>query len=143
MASKIWKHSELVAIDVAGTSGGIGIIWNPYVFSLTNLMETRFSISTEFHILGTSTKALLTHVYGPFALADKQIFLLSLKTMSHLVGRKNWILGGDFILIRNLQEKKGGIRTLSPTSNYFDTLIENLALVDINTDNGWHTWTNK
>ena len=63
--------------------------------------------------------------------------------MRLMVGNKHWILGGDFNLIRNLQEKKRGIRTLSPTSNDFDNFIEEATLVDINTDNGWYNWTNK
>ena len=61
----IWKDSEAWTIDSLGVDGFIGIIWNPLVLSLTNFMATRFSISTEFHILGTNSKGFLTNVYGP------------------------------------------------------------------------------
>ena len=63
--------------------------------------------------------------------------------MRLMVCSRHWILGGDFNLIRNLQEKKGGIRALNPTCKDFDNFIEESVMVDINTNNGWHTWTNK
>ena len=89
MAKKILKNSEASAIDALGAAGGIGIIWNPLVLSLTNFMATKLSISVEFHILGTSSKGILTNVYGPFTLAPKQAFLNSLRAMSHFVGHKH------------------------------------------------------
>ena len=85
IASKIWKNCEASTIDASGTVGGIGIIWNPSGLSLTNFMATKFSISVEFHILGTNSKGFLTNVYGPFKLASKQLFLRSLQNMSNLV----------------------------------------------------------
>ena len=91
-------------------------------------MATKFSISVEFHILGTNSKGFLTNVYGPFKLASKQLFLRSPQNMSNLVGRIHWIIGGDFNLIHNLQEKKGGIRTLIPTSNDFQNVAHGLTL---------------
>ena len=72
MARKIWKHCEAVAIDALGTVRGVGILWDPSAISLSNFMATKFSISVEFHILGTSTKGFLTNVYEPFALVDKK-----------------------------------------------------------------------
>jgi len=50
---------------------------------------------------------------------------------------------GDFNLIRSLDEKKGGIISLSSVSIYFNEVIEDLHLVDIQTPNGFYTWKNK
>ena len=55
----------------------------------------------------------------------------------------SWILGGGFNLVRNLDEKKGGIRQLNPISEYFNEVIDNLELVDARTTNGSFTWNNK
>ena len=52
-------------------------------------------------------------------------------------------MGGDFNLIRSLEEKKGGIRNLSGISNDFILLIEELHLVDVSTPNGFYKWQNK
>jgi hypothetical protein len=59
------------------------------------------------------------------------------------VGKDHWIIGGDFNLIRSLDEKKGGIRSLSNISASFNNIIEDLRLVDIQTPNGSFTWQNK
>lgn len=50
---------------------------------------------------------------------------------------------GDFNLIRSLEEKKGGIRTLNRVSTTFNMVIEYLHLVDVQTPNGFYTWQNK
>ena len=42
-----------------------------------------------------------------------------------------------------MEEKKGGIRTLSGVSTTFNKLIEELHLVDVHTPNGFYTWQNK
>jgi len=54
-----------------------------------------------------------------------------------------WIIGGDFNIIRNLAEKKGGSRRLDRETNDFNSLIDNLHLIDLETINGIHTWTNR
>ena len=51
---KIWKGNEAVAIDVIGTAGGLGIIWNLLEVSLTRFLATRYTIFMEFHIIATS-----------------------------------------------------------------------------------------
>lgn len=49
------------------------------------------------------------------------------------------ILGGNFNLIRSLEEKKGGIRRLEPAPFIFQDLIQDLKLVEVDTMNGKHT----
>jgi hypothetical protein len=56
--------------------------------------------------------------------------------------RQNWILGGDFNLITNLWEKKGGCRTLTQEDTSFKNFIENNELVDLEPTNGIYTWNN-
>ena len=63
--------------------------------------------------------------------------------MGDWVGQDHWVIGGDFNLIRSLEEKKGGVRNLSGITQAFNMVIEELHLVDIQTTNGFHTWQNK
>ena len=51
-----------------------------------------------------------------------------------------WIIGGNFNLIRNLGEKKGGIHSLNPASTLFNNTISDLDLIDVRTSNGLFTW---
>ena len=46
-------------------------------------------------------------------------------------------------MIRNLEEKKGGIRNLNPASAQFNELINDLNLIDVITSSGIFTWNNK
>lgn len=50
---------------------------------------------------------------------------------------------GDFNMIRSLDEKKGGVRTISAATNLFNEFIEESNLVDIRTTNGMVIWQNK
>ena len=46
-------------------------------------------------------------------------------------------------MIRNLEDKKGGIQNLNPTSAQFNELIDGLELIDVRTSNGIFMWNNK
>ena len=124
-------------------AGGLGLLWNPNLVSITNLVASRHMISTCFHILGPIVSGVITNVYGLFQLAHKPAFMDELSALSEWVGNEHWIIGGDFNLIRSLDEKKGGIRSLSNISTSFNKVIEDLHLVDVQTPNGLFIWQNK
>eukprot|EP00253_Pinus_taeda_P018718 PITA_18718 len=66
-----------------------------------------------------------------------------MKIIRRLYPEVDWIIGGDFNLIRSLEEKKGGIRKMDHFMDKFNELIEVLRLVDIETINGICTWNNR
>ena len=92
-----------------GEAGRIGILWKPREVALSGFLATPNSLSVDFHILGTIIRGLLTNVYGPPRAEQKLSFLELLTNLKIASADKPWILGGDFNLIRNLDEKKGGI----------------------------------
>ena len=53
------------------------------------------------------------------------------------------IIAGDFNMITNFSEKKGGIQKLDKDSDAFLTTIESLNLIDIPTSNEIFTWHNR
>lgn len=55
---------------------------------------------------------------------DKIIFFQQLFDTKKIVGDSLWIVGGEFKLIRSLQEKKGGVRRLDQTSIAFDGYMQ-------------------
>ncbi|PPD98997.1 hypothetical protein GOBAR_DD03961 [Gossypium barbadense] len=61
--------------------------------------------------------------------------------MGRLV-REDWIVGGDFNAIIDEAEKERGRRKPRVTMDEFRDAMEELALVDIKTDNGWFMWVN-
>jgi hypothetical protein len=54
-----------------------------------------------------------------------------------------WILGGDFNMICNLDEKRGGTHRIMVESGKFQGVIDNLGLIDMKTPNGLFTCTNR
>lgn len=141
--SKIWYRCKTVTTDVRGAAGGLAISWNPDKVSLSNFLATSYSISASFHHIDSGVKGVLTNVYGPSHPREKNYFLDSLEFLAGWVAQRHWVLGGDFNLITNLQEKKGGTRKLDPTAERFSQLIHQLKLVDTRTANGMFTWNNK
>ena len=93
IAHKIWKGCESVAIDSKGVAGGLGILWNPREVNLSILLENSFSLSVDFHILGTRIKGFLTNVYGPLKAEHKFSFLDSLSVINKLLrtNHASWV----------------------------------------------------
>ena len=52
-------------------------------------------------------------------------------------------MGGDFNLITNLRDKKGGRRTMDKFQEAFGIFQAQSSFVDMETGNGWYTWNNK
>ena len=71
-----------MALDALGAVGGLGLLWNPNLVSITNLVASRHMISSCFHILGTTVRGVITNVYGLFQLAHKLGFLEELCALS-------------------------------------------------------------
>jgi exonuclease III len=138
-----WRQGRAVSIDATGTAGGVAILWNTNVVLMENFYTTRWSITAEYRLIGSNKPGHLTSVYGPASPRDKQAFLRSLRYLSSLTKHDRWILGGDFNIIRSLEEKKGGSRRLDQDSCDFNSLIDELRLIDLEANNDIHTWTNR
>jgi exonuclease III len=138
-----WKQGGAVSIDATGTAGGLAILWNTNSVLMDNFCTTRWSITADYRLIGSDKPGHLTTVYGPATPRDKQAFLGSLSYLSSLTQHHKWIVGGDFNIIRSLEEKKGGSRRLDRDSDAFNNLIDDLRLIDLEAINGTHTWTNR
>lgn len=64
-----WKGAETMALDANGAAGGLGILSNPNLVNISNVLASRNMLSACFHILGTLVRGVLTNVYSPFQLA--------------------------------------------------------------------------
>ena len=102
----MWKGCESVAVDAIWMAGGLGILWNLCVVLLSYFLTTTCTISTDFHILGTRIRGVISNVYGPSRAEQKRTFLELLTDLKALVKDKAWIIGGDFNLIRMLTKKR-------------------------------------
>jgi exonuclease III len=138
-----WKQGKVISTAATGTAGGLALLWNPSSVTLEKKFTTKWSISTAYRLIGSNKPGYLTNVYGPASSRDKQAFLRNLEYLATLTEGNRWILGGDFNMIHNLDEKRGGTRRLEPESGDFQNLIDNSNLIDLETSNGTFTWTNR
>jgi hypothetical protein len=94
-------------------------------------------------VTGSSKEGSITNVYGLQSPNDKESFLEKIDHIKTLLSMPHWILGGDFNIILMLEEKTGGTKHLEQDSGKFQSLIDQLHLVDIETRNGMFTWSNR
>ena len=73
---------------------------------LSGFLATPFTLSIDFHIIGTRIRGFISNLYGPLRDDQKTTFLDLISNIKTIVEDKAWIMGGDFNLIRNLDEKK-------------------------------------
>eukprot|EP00253_Pinus_taeda_P009631 PITA_09631 len=134
---------QVIGQDAIGAAGGIAILWNPNEIILDNWSCMNGSITGLGRIVGTPQQVIITGVYGPPSSGRREQFINSFKTIRILYPEAAWIIGGDFNLIRSLDEKKGGLRRMDHFMDSFNDLIEELRLVDIQSINGIYTWNNR
>jgi len=141
--NKAWHGSRSVSVDAVGASGGLAIVWNPQILTLQDFHATHNFIQATFHLLGTELHGLLTNTYFPQYLHQKLEVLEALTALNATRQYPLWISGGDFNIITNLKEKKGGRMRLEEDSTGLKEFIQSNQLIDMQTSNGTFTWTNK
>jgi hypothetical protein len=68
---RLWTRSEEMTIDGFGATGGLSLLWNPDIISLSHFFSTKHMLSTKFQLIGSSFIDFLTSVYGPQLDPDK------------------------------------------------------------------------
>eukprot|EP00253_Pinus_taeda_P001856 PITA_01856 len=134
---------EMMGQDAIGSAGGLIIIWNLEEIQFSNWMSFPRILSGTTSIVGTTEEVIITGVYGPRIQSEKENFLQNLKALRCLIPGKQWIVGGDFNLIKTSGEKRGGTRRVDKVMEQFGDLIRDQNLIDIQTINGSHTWNNR
>lgn len=140
---KAWPGSRSVSVDAIGASGGLAIVWNLQTLTLQDFHASRNFIQATFHILGMELHGLLTNTYFPQDLHKKLEVLEALTALNATRQHPLWISGGDYNIITNLKEKKGGQMRLEEDNTGLKEFIQTNQLIDVQTSNGTFTWTNK
>eukprot|EP00253_Pinus_taeda_P029063 PITA_29063 len=132
-----------MALDAVATAGGMAILWNPKEVIFEHWYSLPRILSGLFRLVGMEDNVLIIGVYGPHNHRERHDFLNNIYNMRSLIPNILWIIGGDFNMIRDLREKRGGIRREDQNMEEFNDMIRDLRLVDIPTNNGVHTWNNR
>ena len=82
--SRAWPGCHSIAVDASGASGGLAIVWDPQVVSISYAHAAHKLIQAVFHILGTNLHGHLTNVYLPVVLYNNPPFFLNFRNKIHL-----------------------------------------------------------
>jgi exonuclease III len=140
---RCWTQAKHVAVDANGAAGGLALLWNPTTILLDNFFTSKWTITASFRLIGSNKQGYITNVYGPPRPGDKEAFLQHMEWTTDHLGPQRWILGGDFNMITGLEEKRGGNRFMGNDNMLFNRTIDLLNLIDVETDNGPFTWSNR
>ena len=133
------KTYNYIANSVIGSIGGIMKIWNGTLLELSFSIATRHSIITIPRIIGMDDNLCDTNFYAPHTTLDRIKILQEVRTLLNSIHHPYKILAGDFNMVLNLGEKKGGLRILDHELVAFQSSLEALNLIDIPTSNDIYT----
>ena len=92
IGQKIWKGSQVMAIEADGMQGGIAILWREREVDLTGWRAGHFSLSADFHIQGLEMRGTIMNIHGPSAFPQKHEFVNHLRWLSASASTGNWII---------------------------------------------------
>eukprot|EP00253_Pinus_taeda_P031484 PITA_31484 len=140
---KMRPKYEVMAQDAVGTARGLAILWNTEEVIFENWISLPRILSGVFRLAGMVERILISGVYGPHLPRGQNEFLRNIQEVRRIIPDNLWIVAGDFNLIRDLGEKKGGVRRQDQSMEEFNELITELRLVDTPATNGVFTWNNR
>lgn len=141
--SKAWPGCQSVVVDAIGASGGLAIAWNSQAIMLSNFHASHNFIQATFHLIGTNIHGHLTNVYFPRDSSNKISLLDTIKILNSDREFPLWLIGGDFNMISKSEEKYGGREKLDQEVDHFNDFIHSSTLINMQTPNGTHTWSNR
>lgn len=124
-----------------GASGGILTAWDADVCTLTNEQEHSFFRTSTFRLNADGSSLHLTNVYAPMTHADKPLFLSELTSLANSISGP-WIIIGDFNLTRSPDDKNSR-NFCHSEADTFNSVISNLALVELPLVDRSYTWSNR
>ncbi|GKV31438.1 hypothetical protein SLEP1_g40124 [Rubroshorea leprosula] len=140
LCRKLWDsdNMEWVAKPSSGASGGLIIIWNSEVFKKVDVFEGDGFLGI-YGLWGPDAHpCILCNVYSSCDLEKKKILWGSFQQKIKN-NRGCWCIGGDFNVIRCLQERKGG-RSARREIMGFQEFILNSGLMHLPLLGRKYTW---
>ena len=131
--SGMWgsDNYEIEFVNPTGRSGGIISVWDPNIFTKSNVTSSRNYLAITGKWKGVSNQVTIANVYGPQSRSDKK------KLWSDLIELKRntpgiWIVLGDFNAVRYAHERINSSFCQS-TAKDFKNFIAKADLQEFNT----------
>ncbi|XP_059064693.1 uncharacterized protein LOC131856787 [Cryptomeria japonica] len=126
-----------------GRAGGLGILWNPSLVNITKSFEEKQGLSCQVQHRLSKLELELWNIYGPTNSQEKAKLWEEIRNCIAKNGNKKIIIGGDFNVILELADKRGGIRKVTRDILDFRNFIQKIEVVDCKPTDGWFTWNNR
>jgi hypothetical protein len=123
-----------------GASGGILIAWNSGLFIGVKTFSNSFVVTLDFSSRHDNANWVLTCVYAPCTPEGRTLFLNWFKNIT-MPARTNWLILGDFNLIRKIEDRNKPGGDLNDIFN-FNAAISQLGIVEIALKGRKYTWSN-
>jgi hypothetical protein len=129
-----------VVLPAFGTSGGILLMWDKRVVECIDEAVGTFSLSCKFKSVLDQFVWAFTGVYSTNDNSERSLPWEELSGISHLWDIP-WCIGGDFNVVRFMNERAGAPRS-TPTMGDFSDFICELGLLDLPLTGGSFTLSN-
>lgn len=113
--------SEWANVAAVGIVGGILCAWNPLSVEKAEEVAGQFSLSVVFKDIQLGHSWMFTGVYGPASSSNREEFWEELKGLKR-TWPSPWVVGGDFDVIRFVDEKSSGGR-INRSMRDFDEFV--------------------
>jgi len=137
-----WKTKVGKAVSAKGTCGRIATLWEADKFQLESSFQTQHWIYTELRHLSSKINFALFNLYVPVLYAKKEKCWQTLTDFLEAYSLKNIIIAGDFNLILDPKEKRGGTSSRDRFLSLVENRIQQWDLLDFKLKKGLYTWTN-
>jgi len=81
---KIKPTYECMTLDAKGSAGGIAILWNPAEVTVDHWIGMKRILSRRFILIGHSDWFLVSTVYGPYIMVEREAFLTHLQRLGNM-----------------------------------------------------------
>lgn len=77
-------HYEVMGLDAIGSAGGLAILWNPNDIIMDRWTSMIRILTGQGRIVGTKEQVVVSGVYGPPSIGEKENFIASMKVIRRL-----------------------------------------------------------
>lgn len=137
------KKIECATISEGGALRGICTMWNQTIMELNVVDKNHYWVKTNFKNKNTGKSITIFNICAPVRYKDKEICWQSLANQLASEDNQSIIVGGDFDLVMNIGDKKGGSFLPYQSINKLEIIIEEHNLMDVIPKNNKLTWSNR
>ncbi|KAL2231024.1 UNVERIFIED_CONTAM: Transposon TX1 uncharacterized protein [Sesamum indicum] len=130
-------------VDDASVGNRIWIAWDDNLLDVHILDLGEQFIHYRFTIKALHESCIITIAYGASEVIDRRTLWHTLGTLAPQCSNNPWLVGGDFNVVRDLNEVCGISGDIRITMEDFNNGIQEAGLLPLPMQGEWYTWHNR